>query len=257
MKMSWRWIQGSGVALISMMALCGCHSAPSSHDKVHWSYEGDTGPACWGDLSPAFALAKTGKQQSPIDIAGTVAAEGRLECRYKASKVNLVNNGHTIQQDYEPGSFMKAGGKRYELKQFHFHSGSEHTVDGKRYDMELHLVHANRSGELAVVGVLFEKGADNAFLRELWKWLPKESGQRVVSEKTRINVAAVLPTSKACYVYDGSLTTPPCTEGVGWYVLSRPVSISAAQLDVFQALYKGNYRPVQPLNGRTLLHLGR
>jgi carbonic anhydrase len=182
-------------------------------------------------------------------------SSGSIKFHYKPTMLNLVNNGHAIQQDYEKGSLMEVDGKGYDLKQFHIHSASEHTVDGKRYDMEIHLVHKNEHEVIAVVGILLQQGQENNFLKRFWSRMPKKPGERAQDKSVQIHVQNLLPGNLSCYVYDGSLTTPPCTEGVKWYVMSHPVELSASQLEEFRKLYKGTYRPVQPLNGREILHL--
>lgn len=238
-----------------LLLLCGCATAPERHGKAHWGYHGKTGPAHWGDLSPDYVLAKTGKQQSPIDIAGARKAKGSpLNFGYKATALNIVNNGHAIQANCDNGSTVQADGARYYLKQFHFHSLSENTVDGKHFAMECHLVHLDKGGNIAVVGIFFTTGAENKFLAQFWDRMPKKAGQEVGDEKVQLKIADILPADKSCYAFAGSLTTPPCTEGVRWYVFSQPVEMSADQLKAFQKLYKDNYRPVQPLNERRIRH---
>jgi len=242
------------VVVCSVFAMCGCGVRTEVEHDMHWSYEGETGPEHWGDLSPDYVLAKTGKQQSPIDITGTEKGQGKaFELDYKPTSLSLVNNGHAIEQEYAAGSVMTANGKSYELKQFHVHSPSEHTVEGKRFDMEVHLVHASADGELAVIGVLLNAGAENALLAGMIDRFPKEVGGEVKDDATMVNVADLLPANLSCYTYDGSLTTPPCSEGVEWFMLANPVELSAAQLAQFQEIFKGNYRPVQPLNGRKIM----
>ena len=246
-----------GLLCLALALFHGCKVKPAEHGSVHWSYSGETGPAHWGDLSPDYILCKTGKQQSPIDISGAKPSSGSIQFKYKATPLNVVNNGHAIQQDYEKGSMLEVGGQTYELKQFHIHSASEHTVEGKRYDMEIHLVHKNEQGVIVVVGVLLQQGQENAFLKRFWSRMPKKPDERVQDEGLEINIQDLLPGNRSCYVYDGSLTTPPCTEGVKWHVLSQPVDLSAEQLEEFRKIYKGTYRPVQPLNGRTILHFAQ
>lgn len=227
--------------------------ATQSHgEHAHWSYEGDTGPEHWGDLSPAYKLCKTGMRQSPINLAeATVQAGEPLNFQYQPSPIRLVNNGHTIQFNYTPGSYVVYQGKRYELKQFHFHSKSEHTIEKNYSNLEMHLVHAADDGELLVVGIMFDKGPLNRFLSRLWPFLPREEGESYESEAT-IDAQKALPVIRNLYSYSGSLTTPPGTEGVNWFVFAEPVSLSPSQLEQFRALYKGNYRPIQPLNGRAI-----
>lgn len=223
--------------------------------EIHWSYAGSTGPEHWAELSPAFALCASGQRQSPIDLTDAkVQQEEVLDFHYEPSKLNLINNGHTIQQDYDPGSYVRYQDKVFKLAQFHFHSKSEHTVDGHYADLEMHLVHKADDGELLVVGMLFNKGAPSLFLNAFWSYLPEEEGEIYQSDK-ELNAATVLPNEHVFFSYSGSLTTPPCTEGVNWFVFAEPRTLSAEQLEVFRDLYSGNFRPLQLRNARPLLLL--
>ena len=226
---------------------------PSSggHGDVHWGYEGEGGPANWGDLKPEFNTCKTGKQQSPINI--TAARKEDLEglaTMYQSTPLEVVNNGHAIQVNYAPGSIMEIGGKDYALLQFHFHSPSEHLVQGKPYDMIAHLVHKASDGSLAVIGVFLTEGKENSLIQKVWDYLPAKAGEKKTVAEVTLNVADLLPKDMSYYHYYGSLTTPPCTEGVAWYVLKTPVEVSAKQLAQFRAVMHGNVRPPQPLHGR-------
>jgi carbonic anhydrase len=224
--------------------------ATEAHTEAHWTYEGDTGPEHWGveykDCS--------GKAQSPIDIAGAAAEDlANIVFDYQPSKIKIQNNGHTVQVDYDPGSSIELDGTRYELAQFHFHAPSEHTIAGKAADAELHLVHKTADGkQLAVVGVLIENGAENPAFATVWENIPAEAGeaQAVAAE---VDAEAMLPAELTTYRYDGSLTTPPCTEGVEWNVMTTPIQMSEAQLAAFTALFEGNNRPVQALGERVLV----
>jgi carbonic anhydrase len=171
---------------------------------------------------------------------------------YKPSPLKIVNNGHTIQVNYAPGSYAELGGKRYELAQFHFHSPSEHTVAGKHSEMEVHLVHRDSEGGLAVVGVLLRKGHEIAGLQGVWDHLPQNEEETTV-EGASVDASSLLPRHSEFYNYSGSLTTPPCSEGVAWYVMVEPVEVSVEQIGAFQAIVSANARPVQPLNGRVAL----
>ena len=149
-----------------------------------------------------------------------------IQFEYKPTALRIINNGHTIEVVYAPGSFMRVGYKRYELKQFHFHHPSEESIKGKRYPMELHLVHSDAQGNLAVVSVLLEEGAANALIETLWGLAPKAAGPEKVDDAVQINAADLLPANRSYYSFAGSLTTPPCTEGVSWFVLETPVKVS-------------------------------
>jgi carbonic anhydrase len=222
---------------------------------VHWSYEGDTGPENWGDLSEEFETCATGESQSPIDIVVEDVVEGEddqtLEIEYKDTPVTLTNNGHSIQVNYEPGSTITVDGQTYELLQFHFHNPSEHRVDGELATMELHLVHQDEDGNIAVIGVLLEEGDANEALAPFWGEWTEEEGEAELEDVT-VNAADLLPNNKSYYTYEGSLTTPPCTEGVRWIMMTTPVEISEEQADTYAEILGGTNRPVQPLNGRVV-----
>lgn len=218
-----------------------------------WGYEAHNGPALWGALDPAFADCALGREQSPIDLAGARRADlAPLGFDYRRSRVVLENTGHTVQANPDPGSGILLDGTPHELRQFHFHRASEHLVDGRRLALELHLVHRAATGGLAVVGVLFEEGAANEALAPLWAHLPAEPGaSRALPGE--LDLASLLPAGRAAWRYRGSLTTPPCSEGVAWAILAEPLPVSAPQIAAFAALYPNNSRPVQPLGGRALL----
>lgn len=219
---------------------------------VDWGYSGDESPENWGDLSPEFEMCKLGKSQSPIDLNDQSSSSAEsLDFTYKNTPFQVINNGHAIEVAYKPGSSIKIEGKRYELLQFHFHAPSEHTVKGEDYPMEAHLVHQSEDGQLAVIGVFLKEGQYNPFIETLWANIPTQKGERIVRGVT-VNASALPPKDKSYYHYTGSLTTPPCTEGVNWYVLKQPIEISSQQLAKFQSVYRGNARPVQPLNQRVI-----
>lgn len=221
--------------------------------SASWGYTGDTGPAHWGDLAPEFAVCKNGGSQSPIDLTDAPEVKPHeLEFRYAPVPLEIVNNGHTIQVNYSSGSTLIAGGKEYKLLQFHFHRLSEHTVSGQPADMELHFVHQDAAGGLAVVGVLLNSGRHNQALEQVWAHMPTETDDKQIVAGTTINAADLLPANLSYFSYVGSLTTPPCSEDVRWFVLRNVVELSPAQLDRFAALYPDNARPVQPLNGRAV-----
>jgi len=243
------------LASLSLIPLCGVAPVAllaQSHHGAHWTYEGETGPAHWGSLDPAFARCATGQAQSPIDIAApTHGTLPSITIRYQPTRINVLNNGHTIQVNYDSGSAVEVDGIRYALIQFHFHVPSEHTVGGKPAAAELHLVHRSATGRLAVIGVLIEPGAENAALAPLWAHLPAKAGP-VQAVSARINAADLLPAQRTTYRYDGSLTTPPCSEGVRWIVMTSPITLSQQQINSLTAILHGNNRPVQPLDQRTV-----
>lgn len=228
---------------------------PESHPK-HWGYEEENGPANWHCLGEEFAACSEGTAQSPIDLTGaTMTPLQPITFDYQVMPLAIFNNGHTIQVNAAPGSQVIYNEKTYELVQFHLHSPSEHLIDGKTCAMELHLVHKHiASDALAVVGVMLIEGeADNQSYRTVFDHLPVEVGQPDAETALHINPADLLPDDPTrFYTYEGSLTTPPCSEIVRWLVLANPVALSAQQLAAFGAIYNGNARPVQPLNNRDL-----
>ena len=238
-----------------------CASERSQHAYLHktehppaaqWGYSGDIGPAHWGDLSADYALAKTGKQQSPIDIVpGAPEEMPAITFDYHPTKIDLVYNGHTVEEMDDHESAIEIDGDRYVLQQFHFHSPSEHTVNGRHSEMEMHLVHKDGNGRLAVVSVMLQQGAENAAFGPIWSDKPTDANRKREST-VQVDVAKLLPADRGYYRYDGSLTTPPCSEGVLWLVLRQSVQLSKGQIDAFRAVISGNNRPVPPLNGRTV-----
>ena len=223
------------------------------HAAPHWSYAGDTGPRHWGDLESDYAACKTGKHQSPIDIRKPERAGlPTLDFEYHDVPLTIVNNGHTIQVNYAAGSFVRIEGHRYQLVQFHFHHPSEEKVDGRAYDMVAHLVHKDAEGHLAVVAVLLTKGQANPLVQTLWDHLPGQVGHEDTVPNLRVNAADLLPKHLGYFEFDGSLTTPPCTEGVRWMVLREPEEISPSEIATFGKLYHDNARPTQPSNGRAV-----
>lgn len=227
----------------------------ASAGEPAWGYHGGTSAEKWGDISPGFSACKLGKEQSPVDIKRSSVVKSKLdklEFNYGATKLSIVNNGHTVQVDYDKGSYLQVGKDRYDLIQFHFHTPSEEEIDGKEYDLVAHLVHKSQDGKLAVVAVLFDRGTENAFLKTFWDKLPAESGEARSVPKLNIKLADALPTDKTYYTFMGSLTTPPCTEGVRWFILKTPVTISKEQATAFKKVYPLNNRPIQPLGARVV-----
>ncbi|MEI7469190.1 MAG: carbonic anhydrase family protein [Chloroflexota bacterium] len=229
-----------------MLCLAKAKAAPA------WAYNGDEGPAKWGDLSSEFAACKTGQEQSPIDLSKANLRDiSNISFNYQPSKINILNNGHTIQVNYDEGSYIVVDGKRYDLLQYHFHAPSEHSVNGKLADAEVHFVHKAADGTLAVVGVLLVQGPDNASLKTVWDNLPTTQGP-VKTLTATTNAKELIPPSQTTYRYNGSLTTPPCSEGVKWHIMTQSMQLSAAQLKAFTNLFPVSNRPIQPLFSRTL-----
>jgi carbonic anhydrase len=220
-----------------------------------WSYEGATGPDNWGKLDPKFALCATGKNQSPIDLESTVAAQLKpLQFKYGPGAREIVNNGYTIQVNYAPGSALIFENQYFQLNQFHFHAPGENRIGGKSFPLEAHLVHTDKSGNLAVLGIMFNAGSSpNAFLAKLWDKMPATKDGKA-ELPAGLNVAQLLPTLKAYYRFNGSLTTPPCSEGVRWLLIKSQASVSWEQIQQFlKAIGHANNRPLQPVNARPLL----
>lgn len=218
----------------------------------HWSYGGSENPTQWGKLSNDFALCELGRDQSPINIQHAVEDNSaKINFDYKPSPLVVVNNGHTIQVNYAQGSTVTINGEKYALLQFHFHTPSEHEINDKASAMELHLVHRNELGQLALVGVMLNQGKSNPLIAEIWKQIPAIGETNTVSDRM-INAASLLPNKKAYFSYNGSLTTPPCSEGVSWNIFVEPITVSEDQIETFANIYQVDARPLQPINGRTV-----
>lgn len=222
------------------------------HAHIHWDYEGDGGPDNWSRLDAKNIACASGQRQSPIDIREGIKVDlEAIKFNYRPSTFRIVDNGHTIQVAVGDSSISLTG-KTYELVQFHFHRPSEEKVNGQRFDMVAHLVHKADDGQLAVVAVLLERGSENPFIQTLWNNLPLEKNVDVAPPAPIIDPATLLPAARNYYTYMGSLTTPPCTEGVLWLVMKQPVQVSAEQINIFARLYKNNARPIQATAGRLI-----
>ena len=256
-------------AICFIMCITGCGRAkklPVHTHKVKWGYAAENGPAVWGQLNQEYILCGEGTHQSPIDIVNPMSTElPPILYEYSpATDVNIHHNGHTIEVAYPEGSGIRIDGTDYQLLQFHFHAPSEHTVAGKPFDMEMHLVHESEDGNLAVVGLLIENGRHHPAFDPIWASLPSTALETQRIENAIIDLDLMLSPNgqkfdetvgafPSTYRYNGSLTTPPCSEGVKWIVLTTPVEMSESQIATFTAIIHGNNRPVQPLNGRELL----
>lgn len=245
------------LAFLFVLLTAAALPAQDGKHEHAWTYEGDTGPGHWGDLKDEYSTCKVGKNQSPIDIRDAQKADlPAIHFHYRDSPLRIIDNGHTIQVNYSPGSYITVGDKSYELKQFHFHHPSEERVQGKSYDMVVHLVHADSNGRLAVVAVLLDRGTANRTIQQIWTHLPKTQGEEQEIRGVKINAGALLPHDRAYFTYSGSLTTPPCSEGVTWLVLQTPVDISQQQVDIFARIYPNNSRPIQAI-GERVVQAGR
>lgn len=242
-------------------SVAGNDHAPQVSPPAHWDYMGIDGPAHWGMLDAGYMVCEKGREQSPIDVKTSQDPEApsSLVFHYQSSPVHVVNNGHTVQVNYKAGSTVLYNGQEYELRQFHFHDPSEHHIDGKTYPMEMHLVHQSPSGHLLVIGVLVQIGEENRILDEAGKWVEQKLGHRVPIEGEDIrsglvlNVKDLLPKDTShFYSYHGSLTTPPCSEGVQWIILKEHIEVSEQQVQRFVRTIGTNARPIQLPSGRLI-----
>ncbi len=255
------------IAALSLVSCSGTRTVSDDHGDghgSHWGYEANNGPDNWGSMDPAWILCAEGLEQSPIDLANATETElpgmeihtpsaQEVEMLNQEGVIGALDNGHTIQINSKTGETMTVGDKTFALVQFHFHAPSEHTVDGEHFPMEMHFVHQARDGALAVVGVLIEEGAQNPGIAPLWAQLAEAPGS-----ETTVRIPAEFADhvfsgdATGIYHYDGSLTTPPCSEGVKWYVRRSPTQLSKDQIAAFTAIYGHNNRPVKALGDRTL-----
>ena len=247
MKKTTSILLASSIALIT-----GC--ATNEVQNSHWGYTGHNTPDTWGQLSKKYAECGIGVNQSPINITHSLHAHlPPLAPHYTSSSKNIIDNGHTVQVNMEAGSTFKIDGKTFELKQFHFHSPSENQIDGKSFPLEAHFVNLDKDGNIAVIAVMFNEGKANKALEKVWAKMPQKEGETHILNLASI-ANAILPKNKHYYRFNGSLTTPPCTEGVRWFVLKSPVTVSKEQVEKFHHLmHHNNNRPIQPLDARAVI----
>ncbi len=223
----------------------------SGHD-VHWAYGGDTGPESWAQLKPEFQQCAVGKRQSPIDIRDSIAVQlDPIQFDYHPSAFRVIDNGHTVQVNVEPGNSITVQGRRYDLLQFHFHRPSEERINGRQFEMVAHLVHKDVEGKLAVVAVLMDQGKAHPLVQQVWNNLPLEKNIEQPA-LIQMDLKALLPEQQQYFTYMGSLTTPPCSEGVLWMVMKQPAAMSREQIAIFSKLYPMNARPIQSASGRLI-----
>ena len=237
--------------LAGLLASAAVHAG----EKAHWDYSDHAGPKHWGELDPAYATCASGKNQSPINLTGMIEGElPELKVDYTPGANEVINNGHTVEVKYAPGSTMTVDGHKFELKQLHFHTPSENTIEGRHLPMEAHFVHADKEGQLAVIAIMYESGKVNPELEKAWQYMPSKVGETQVLAKP-VNAASLMPSDLAYYRFNGSLTTPPCSEGVNWYVMKSFDSASQEQIDAFDQamMHHANNRPVQPINARVVI----
>lgn len=246
MKITFKQLSLSMALVASSLAWAG--------ETPHWTYSGEEGPDSWGKLAPEYSLCGSGKNQSPIDLSGMIDAKlPAIKFAYTAAATEILNNGHTVQANFAPGNTLSVAGHEFQLKQVHFHSPSENLLSGKSFPMEAHLVHADKDGNLAVVAVMFKEGKDNPAIAKLWSQMPAKVGDKAALT-AKLQAAELLPKNRDYFRFNGSLTTPPCSEGVMWLVMKAPVSIAEAQVEEFaHTMHHPNNRPVQPANARPVL----
>lgn len=248
---------GAGQASAALLSggrlpLPGAAGADPHAGPAHWGYQGDAGPQAWASLKPEFGLCATGQRQSPIDIRGGIQVELEpIRFDYRETGFSVIDNGHTVQVNLPPGNAITVMNRRYELVQFHFHRPSEERINGRQFDMVAHLVHKDPEGRLAVVAVLLDRGSVQPVVQSVWNALPLEKGEEQPAGAT-LDLNQLLPTDKRYYTYMGSLTTPPCSEGVLWMVMKQPVPLSSDQINIFSRLYPMNARPLQQQAGRLI-----
>jgi carbonic anhydrase len=254
MSSGWSSSHYRTAACLAAATLAAGASAARGEEHAHWSYSGATGPEHWASEDAAYATCGSGKHQSPIDIEKTsVEALPPIELTYQPIPLTVTDTGHSFQVNVPPGSGgITVNGAHYDLVQFHFHRPSEEEVHGHRYAMVVHLVHKNDKGELAVVAVLIQTGEPNAFLEQVFDHFPPKGTTEAKVAGTTVDIGELLPPSRGYYTFDGSLTTPPCTEHVRWFVLKSPVQASKTQVQQFAARYPHDARPIQALNERTV-----
>ena len=237
-----------GLLLFSVIAV-----AQETH-PAHWAYSGEDGPKHWAKLDAGYSACAVGHSESPINITRAEPSDlPALKFDYQPTPLNIIDNGHTIQVNVAPGSVLTVGAKTYTLKQFHFHHPSEEHVNGKVFPLEAHLVHQDSEGHLAVVSVLFQEGPANPLLETLWKNIPAEKDKAENVPSVSIQPLNLLPANRGYFMFAGSLTTPPCTEGVAWFEFKSYATISAEQVATFAKIYPANARPIQPTHGRNIL----
>ncbi len=222
-------------------------------EKAHWGYTGHGSPEKWAELSPDNKMCGIGKNQSPINVTTSLDADLEpLKLTYAKSSKEILNNGHTIQVNMEAGDTLTVDGISFDLKQFHFHTPSENHIDGKSFPLEAHFVHLDKKGNIAVLALMFEEGKENKQLAKVWEKMPEDANAKSQLKLAYI-ASSLLPDDKEYYRFNGSLTTPPCTEGVRWMVLKTPVTVSKDQVEKFlNIMHHPNNRPVQATNARVI-----
>lgn len=240
-------------AIIAMFMVASLSCAAAEHHP-HWGYEGQEKPENWGKLSPEYSTCENGKNQSPINIDHVLKTEhSKLKLTFEDGQQNIINNGHTIEIDVSGNNQLEIDDEIFTLQQFHFHTPSENTIKGKYFPMAAHFVYKNKDNELAVIALMFNKGEANSELAKAWQQMPTESGKSAILANA-VDIKALFPKELNYYRFSGSLTTPPCTEGVRWIVLQQQSQASAEQIEKFHSImHHDNNRPIQPLHGRVIV----
>src|SRR5215467_2898080 len=250
--MNWHLLNKAALlgSILCLSITLAFRSVQEGHSP-HWTYEH---PEQWGELDTAYSSCSLGRAQSPIDVKNAIPSDlPALKIDYQDVPLNIADNGHTIQVNYAPGSSLDVGDKTYSLKQFHFHHPAEEHINGKSFPFVAHLVHADAEGHLAVISVVFKTGAANPLIDTLWKNIPSEKDKANSIPSVSVRAGDLLPTERSFFTFKGSLTTPPCTEGVTWYVLQSHPTVSREQIEAFAKIYPMNARPIQAANGRKIL----
>lgn len=241
-------------ALVAGAAVFGAGGVRASDAAVHWAYEGHEGPENWGGLAPEYEACGKGAMQSPVDLAqANVGADIKVDIAYKPVELSILNSGHTVQFNVGNGSTITTHGETFDLLQVHFHTPSEHVYNGKAYPLEAHFVHKSADGALAVIGLFLVEGKANPALEPVWAHLPGEKTDSVSHAGVTVDPRAILPKTPMFYRYMGSLTTPPCSEGVNWFVIDSTVEASAEQIAAIHAIMGSNARPAQSLRNRLVV----
>jgi carbonic anhydrase len=242
------------IGLLLIIVLLCVTSTILAGEKAHWGYSGHEGPEHWGKLDPKYSACSEGINQSPVNLTGMIESDlSPITINYQSGGNEILNNGHTIQVNYKPGSTITVNGHEFELKQFHFHSPSENTIEGHSYPMEAHFVHTDKEGNLAVIAVMFKTGKKNVELEKAWAHMPENTGDKNKLSKI-VDARSLFPHNPDYYRFNGSLTTPPCSEGVWWLVMKYFGTASKEQIDKFiHTMGHPNNRPVQSINARVIL----
>lgn len=242
-----------GKLMLGIM-LAASFTVGAAENSESWGYNGQKSPEHWGKISPEFSLCETGKNQSPVNIQGALKAlYSDPILKFQAGKQQIINNGYTVQINVSRGNTLRLDDDIFELQQFHFHAPGENEIDGQQFPLEGHFVYNNKEGSLLVLALMFTEGKVNPQLTNAWQQMPDKRGQDALLKRP-VDIKALLPKDVGVYRFSGSLTTPPCSEGVTWMVLKQPVSASAEQISLVRSVLKyANNRPVQPLNGRVII----